>query len=77
MKANWSLYEILCTTKVIPEYLITIEDPFQLFSDQLKQMADHTIPKSSANLHMRKQWFNNEQTNKHWSIGRKMTSYSL
>ncbi len=59
-RADWALCQTLCTDRLTHDVFENSEDPIQLFSDLQNDIADQTIPKSSAVRHIRKPWFNNE-----------------
>ena len=60
-KANWPLFEQLCTEELRTEVFQSILDPVLKFNETLISIADRTIPKTSANpKHPSKPWFDDD-----------------
>ena len=60
-KANWPLFEQLCTEELRTEVFQRILDPVLKFNETLISIADRTIPKTSANPKQpSKPWFDDD-----------------
>ena len=57
-KANWDKYKHLCSTRLHQSVIADADDPMSLFTSILKDIAEETIPKTSAvPKHFNKPWF--------------------
>ena len=60
-KADWATFKQICEEEIQPEIFEDSDDPLALFTDYLCDIAERTIPKSSAKPKKRnKSWFNEE-----------------
>jgi len=58
-KADWDTFQCLCSTRLQQPAMADTDDPMSLFTSILKDIADETIPKTSATpKRIRKPWFN-------------------
>jgi len=62
-KADWVKFEILCKTRLNEDTVFNVNDPIQLFTSILIEIAEDTIPKSSTNCkRILKPWVTKECT---------------
>ena len=48
MKANWDQFQHLCSTRLQQSAIADADDPMSFFTSILKDIAEETIPKTSA-----------------------------
>lgn len=60
-RANWDLFELLCSTDINCNTFKNVDSPLEKFSTCLMDIASASVPKSSAvSKHIQKPWFNKE-----------------
>ena len=47
-RANWEQFQHLCSTRLHQSTIADADDPISLFTSNLKDIAEETIPKTSA-----------------------------
>ena len=58
MKANWDQFQHLCSARLHQSAIADADDPMSLFTSILKDIAEETIPKTSAvPTRFNKLWF--------------------
>jgi len=63
-KADWDQFQLLCSTRLQQSAITDDADPMSLFTSILKDIADETVPKTSAvPKRVRKPWFNDTVKN--------------
>ena len=59
-RANWDLFNTLCTDKLVPENFKESSDPITDFTSSLIEISKECIPKTSTNPTKSNPWYNDD-----------------
>ena len=59
-RANWDLFNTLCTDKLVPENFKESSDPITDFTSSLIEISKECIPQTSTNPTKSNQWYNDD-----------------